>query len=115
MSSTADADDVDPLDQRDADALTQVMTVLDDADAVDDELPLVRGVDDIFLVVHVDEYVVDLRTQTCTCDDFFFRPSVEACKHIRRVEYAIGEREIPTWVDPSAIDDGLGDHVSTDY
>lgn len=113
MSSAVDAgdDEFQPIDDKDARALTEYMIVLDDADPVDDDLPSVRGVEAFFLVVHVDEHVVDLRTGSCTCDDWFYREPAGGCKHRRRVEFAIGERDVPEWVDPSAIDSGLGDHV----
>ena len=95
------------FDERDAKALTQYLTVLEDVGRV-------RGADDLYLVVSQSgrEYLVDARTGTCECDDARFRSPKGGCKHARRVAFATGDREIPEWVDVDAIDDSLGEHVS---
>ncbi|GAB7095199.1 hypothetical protein JCM30237_23520 [Halolamina litorea] len=90
------------LDRRDELALTQYLTVIDD-------LPAVAGDDDRYVVVSESgaAYVVDLGASTCTCPDYRYRGG--RCKHIRRVEFATGERPIPPWVE--GVDPDLGRHV----
>jgi len=87
------------LDDRDARALTESMVVLPEGG-------------DIFTVVGENgggEYQVDARKDRCTCPDHTYREV--QCKHIRRVAFATGERAIPAWVDTSAVDPVLGEHV----
>ena len=90
------------LDRRDELALTQYLTVLDD-------LPAVTGDDDRYVVVSESgaEYVVDIGEGACTCPDYRYRGG--RCKHIRRVEFATGERAIPAGVD--GVDPDLGRHI----
>jgi len=87
------------------------MTVLDDVDPVDDELPAVAGERGVYLVVSNSgaEHVVDATEPRCTCSDFEYRDV--RCKHLRRVAFATGERPLPDWTNRAAVDDGLGDHV----
>lgn len=94
-------DDEDELDRR---ALTQYLTVLEDVGRV-------RGADDLYLVVSQSgrEYLVDHRDGVCECPDHRYRG--RRCKHVRRVAFATGARPIPDWVDPSEVDDRLGEHV----
>lgn len=98
------ADDA-TLEERDVLALTQYLTVLDD-------LPSVAGKEDRYVVVSESgaAYLVDLRAGTCTCPDYRFRGN--RCKHIRRVEFATGEREIPPGID--GIDPDIGRHLHDD-
>jgi len=95
------ADDA-ALEERDVLALTQYLPVLDD-------LPSVAGDEDRYVVVSESgaEYLVDLGAGTCTCPDYRFRGN--RCKHIRRVEFATGEREIPPGID--GIDPDIGRHL----
>lgn len=90
------------LDRRDELALTQYLTVLDDLPAVADD-------DERYVVVSESgaEYVVDAREGTCTCPDYSYRGA--HCKHLRRVEFATGERSVPAGID--TIDPDLGRHV----
>lgn len=101
MTRPTPADDT-ALDERDVLALAQYLTVLDD-------LPSVAGDDDHYVVVSESgaEYFVDLRAGTCTCPDYRFRGN--RCKHIRRVEFATGKREIPPGID--GVDPDLGRHL----
>lgn len=105
--------DAPTINRRDADALTRPMTVLDDVSPATDELPDVAGAPGFYLVVSDSgrEYVVDAHGPRCTCPDFEYRPEVDRCKHIRRVAFATGEREVPNWATDDAVDDGLGQHV----
>lgn len=96
--------DGDVLDELDARALTQYLTVLDDVDRV-------RGAPDLFLVVSESgsEYLVDARGGACECADHEYRG--RRCKHLRRVAFATGRESIPAWVDRDDVDDQLGQHV----
>ena len=101
MSATHTTNDAE-LDRRDVLALTQYLTVLDD-------LPSVAGDDDRYVVVSQSgaAYLVDLGEGSCTCPDYRYRGG--RCKHLRRVEFATGARQIPDGVD--AVDPDLGRHL----
>jgi len=110
MSSADRSDAVDAttgpgtFDERAAKALTESMSVLDDR--LDHELR-----DEEFLVVTpTGTYHVDMVAETCDCPDALHRGV--RCKHQRRVDYARGAVPIPGWVDRSAIDEQLGQHLS---
>ena len=92
------------FDERAARALTETMSVLDGR--LDDDLR-----DEEFLVVTpTGTYRVDAIAETCDCPDALHRGA--RCKHQRRVDYARGAVPIPGWVNRSAIDDDLGQHLS---
>ena len=97
---------IEPLSDRDVRALTECMTALDDLGAV-------AGADGLYVVVSESgrSYTVDISNGACTCDDAFYRQPEGGCKHVRRVAFATERREIPAWVDRSAVDDQLGRHV----
>jgi len=106
------------LNGRDVAALTRRTLAVVDTDAADPQLPAIRDVPDLFLVVsshaepdrlRAEEYLVDLRDGSCTCPDARYRDV--RCQHIRRAEYATGRRTVPDAVDRSAVDPGLGAHV----
>lgn len=92
------------LDERDARALTEYLTVLED-------LGRARGADGLYLVVSQSgsEYLVDAREDRCECPDHEYRGG--RCKHLRRVDFATGARPVPIWADREAIDESLGQHV----
>jgi len=46
-----------------------------------------------------DCYRVDVRDGRCTCDDYRYREPEKGCKHIRRVHFAVGARDVPAGVD----------------
>lgn len=96
--NTAATDARTDLDDRDARALTECMSVLPDGG-------------DVYTVVGENggTYAVDAREGRCTCPDHQYREV--RCKHIRRVEFATGERAIPAWVETDSLDELLGDHV----
>lgn len=87
------------LDERDARALTEKMTVLDD------DAPGFYSV----TTESGSEYTVDARGGSCTCPDARHRDV--RCKHIRRVRFAVGRRTVPDWVDTDVVDPQLGTHV----
>jgi len=92
------------FDERAARALTESMTVLDDT--LDSDLR-----DEEFRVVTpTGTYTVDAIAETCDCPDALHRGV--RCKHARRVDYARGTVPIPGWVDRSAVDAQLGQHLS---
>ncbi|WP_284009516.1 hypothetical protein [Haloarcula pelagica] len=92
------------LDERDARALTEVMTVTEGGRA--------RGADGLFEVTTQSgsEYLVDMHDGRCECWDDSVRSA--GCKHRRRVAFATGRRPIPSWADRAAIDDDLGRFVA---
>lgn len=94
------------LDERDVSALTEIMSVLEDVGRV-------RGAAGLYLVVSESggTYTVDARSDACDCPDAEHRQPDGGCKHVRRVAFATGAREIPEWVDRDAVDDRLGEHV----
>lgn len=94
------------FDKRAAKALTESMSVLDDK--LDHDLR-----DEEFLVVTpTGTYTVDIVSGTCTCPDALHRAPDNGCKHKLRIEFARGLRPIPGWVDRSAVDDQLGQHLA---
>ncbi|WP_338756502.1 hypothetical protein V9T20_12535 (plasmid) [Halobacterium salinarum] len=97
----------DVLEKRDAAALTEKMTALDD-------VGWAKGSPGLYLVVTESGacYRVDHQEERCNCSDQFYRNPSGGCKHIRRVAYALGERQIPNWVNQRRVDDQLGDHVT---
>jgi hypothetical protein len=109
MAVTDSADGEDVLDEVDARALTQYLTVMDDVGRV-------RDAPGLFLVVSESgsEYLVDARDAACECPDSQYRDRSGGCKHIRRVLFATGREAIPAWVDRDDVDDQLGQHVDGD-
>jgi hypothetical protein len=94
------ADDVEQLDKRDARALTEHMDIYrDDPDTTTEEVAVYnKGT----------RHVVNARARFCDCEDQHYRQPEGGCKHLRRVDFESGRRDIPQWVQPSALDDGLG-------
>lgn len=106
-TKTHSADESIDLDERDVRALTEYFTVLED-------IGRAKAANDLYLVVSQSgrEYLVDMRTEACECPDARNRDPEGGCKHFRRVAFGTGERPIPAWVEPNAIDEDLGRHVS---
>jgi len=46
-------------------------------------------------------YTVDLLTETCECPDSEHRDPEGGCKHIRRVRFVTGAKDIPTCLNPT--------------
>jgi hypothetical protein len=93
MAVTDSADDALELDDRDVAALTDYMIVVEDAPG----MYLVYGQEG-------DEYVVDGESGACTCPDAQYRSPAGGCKHLRRVRFGTGERDIPAWAARDAMD-----------
>mgnify|MGYP000129705140 CR=1 FL=1 len=90
------------LESRDVRALTEYHSVLPEGG-------------DIYTVVSQSEstYTVDICEGRCTCPDWQHHVGPKGkCKHIRRVEYATGNRPIPAWINTDAVDPQIGVHVS---
>lgn len=99
-SAEVEGTDLEPRDVR---ALTEYLTVLEDAGRA-------RGAADLYLVVSQSgrEYLVDARTDACECPDAEHRRPDGGCKHVRRVAYATGARPVPAL---DGVDEQLGAHV----
>ncbi|WP_254547221.1 hypothetical protein [Halomarina pelagica] len=81
------------LAQRDVRALTEYLLVVAEAP----DLYVVYGEGG-------DEYTVDARTGACTCPDDEYRQPTGGCKHVRRVAFETGARDVPTWAHRTAMD-----------
>lgn len=101
------ADHADDAADRELDlrALTEYMTVLDDGD------DRARGAPGLYTVTTQSgsQYLVDTGLPACECPDFEYRS--RACKHIRRVMFSTGRRDLPGWTDEGEVDAQLGAHV----
>lgn len=112
LESRDDERSIEQLDDRDVRALTERMTVMPDVGDA-------RGADGLFTVVSHsgNSYLVDVRHGRCSCPDAEYNLPTddgrERCKHLARAEYVTGERSVPKWVDPNAIDDVIGVAVDT--
>lgn len=107
---TAENGSVEQLDERDARALTEYMSVLADVGRA-------RDAPGLFTVVGQNggTYLVDTHPGACECPDHEYRAGdlgPHGCKHQRRVAFATGGRAIPAWVDRDEIDPALGEHVA---
>jgi len=80
MSSESVQPDLEPRTRR---ALTEYMTVIEEAPAIF-SISTQSG----------SEYTVDLREPACTCPDFQHREEVTECKHIRRVRMEVGQVDV---------------------
>ncbi|RLM39280.1 hypothetical protein [Haloarcula sp. Atlit-120R] len=103
MAAAVDIDALAQLDQRDVAALTEHMDIYPDD-------PATRG-EQVAVYNRGQRYIVTPHVPCCDCPDMIHRRPSGGCKHIRRVEFARGERAIPAGVDYDAIDDGL--HIDT--
>ncbi|QRY26391.1 hypothetical protein [Halobacterium sp. BOL4-2] len=104
--ATSSLQAADVLDERDARALTQDMSVREDAGWA-------RGAPDCYLVDVADSgasYRVNARAGRCSCPAQFWRG--HKCTHLARVAFATGSREIPDWVQDDRVDPQLGYHLT---
>lgn len=90
------------IENRDARALTQYLTVIPIEGTGMYEVTSESG----------REYIVDLQETRCTCKDHEFRRV--RCKHIRRVEFETGARELPAWINEDALPCDFRAHVDAD-
>jgi hypothetical protein len=91
------------LGKRDVKALTQPMDVY----AAD---PATAGAHEVAVYHRGERRIVNVDVGFCTCEDAHYRDA--HCKHLRRAEYALGEREIPPGVNRAALDASLRDRLS---
>jgi hypothetical protein len=98
----ADAD----LETRDVKALSEHMVVLDELAPAPADAP------GLFHVTAESgrSYVVDAREESCTCADHRYRET--RCKHLRRVAFETGARDLPAWVDRDRLDRGFRQFVT---
>ncbi|MFC4549364.1 MULTISPECIES: hypothetical protein [Halorussus] len=87
MSTTDSASGTPPLTERDVRAAGELLLVVEHAP-------------DLYHVYSEDgtEYTVDARGGVCDCDDYHYRAPDDGCKHLRRVRFATGQRELPDGV-----------------
>ncbi|ELZ01578.1 hypothetical protein C480_17872 [Natrialba aegyptia DSM 13077] len=114
---TEQADTVEGIETREAKALTEIMTVLGDLPAVQDDSDRYSVTTESGREYHV--HVVD---GTChkkngeECPDQEYNlDDDDVCKHVHRARYAVGLKEIPEWIDEDAVDDDLGAFVPTKH
>ena len=105
MSVATDAVDGDEDHELDYRALAEYLTVLEDSDV------RARSAPNLYTVTSESgsTYLVDAELPACECADHEYRDRV--CKHIRRVEFATGRRDVPDFVDDAAVDEQLGLHI----
>jgi len=84
------------IDDRDVRALKERMSILAGHGRA-------AGAPGLFYVVgeHGSSYLVDVRERSCECPDGRHRDPDGGCKHVRRVLFATGAREIPDGVEPT--------------
>lgn len=94
------------LETRDVRALTEPMLVYPD----DPDAPL-----DCEVAVYSEDrqYIVNREVGFCECPDNHYRD--EVCKHLRRVAFEVGARDLPQWVDREQLDDGFRMFVDDDH
>jgi len=94
------------LSKRDRRALSEVISII--PPELDNNLE-----DDECLAVSESgsSYTVDIDDKSCECPDSLFNTPPEGrCKHVRRAEYATGERDVPMTTDVD-VDPALGQHT----
>ena len=100
---------VEQLTNRDVRALTEYMTVLSNG-------AIATNAPGLYTVISKAgrSYTVDLETGACECNDAFYHQPSGGCAHVRRVEFATGRRQVPEWVDETALDDQLKHNLNAD-
>lgn len=101
MSTTMPSGDAQ-LGKRDVKALTEPMMVVEDHPDVWSDAEVVVYNEDR-------EYTVNLALGFCDCADHHYRGA--DCKHMRRAGYALGQLEVPSWVDVESIDRPLRERL----
>lgn len=84
------------LDDRDARALTEPMDVYADDPAT--------SATEVAVYNDGQRHIVNPDAGFCDCDDWHYRQPDGGCKHVRRVQFERGDREIPQWATRDAID-----------
>lgn len=97
------ASDLKQLDDRDVRALTEHMDIYrDDPDTSTEEVAVYnKGT----------RHIVNPRARFCDCEDQHYRQPEGGCKHLRRLDFEDGRRDVPSWVQADALDDELADSI----
>ena len=105
MSVTTENVDGEENHELDYRALAEYLTVLEDGDV------RARSAPNLYTVTSESgsTYLVDAELPACECADHEYRDRI--CKHIRRVMFATGRRDVPGFVAADAVDPQLGLHV----
>ena len=95
--------EIQTLDPRDGRALRELMSAV----AIDEDAGK-------WTVYNAEghEYPMDVCEGVCSCEDFTHGHN--HCKHLRRVEYIVGDREVPEWVNPDEIERNLRDRLDSE-
>ncbi|QRV17375.1 hypothetical protein JMJ58_15055 [Haloterrigena salifodinae] len=100
-ANNADPNESIDLDDRDARALTEHITVV----------PTYDGSGDAEGVSPTTTCRIDTETLEGDCPDAKYNCADGRCKHVRRYEFASGRRLVPEWIDDSAITQPFGEFV----
>jgi hypothetical protein len=98
-SATQQVQQLAQLDERDVRALTEPMDVYVDDPATAD------GDHEVAVYNEGERRLVNVDVGFCDCPDAHYRQA--HCKHLRRVEFALGRRAVPAGIRTEALDDGL--------
>jgi len=92
------------LETRDIRALSEPMIVLPERLTVPSD-----GVGPGMYLVQTEDrsYVVDPDLEACTCSDAEYRSPESGCKHVRRVAFETGARDLPAWIDRGRLGHGF--------
>jgi len=88
-ATTPDIEQAARLDDRDMRALSEYMTVFVEAPGM------------FRVYAEGSTYTVDLETETCECPDSTHRDPEGGCKHVRRIRFTTGARDIPDCIEPT--------------
>lgn len=88
-ATTPDIEQAAQLTDRDIRALSERMTVFVEAPGL------------FTVYAEASTYLVDLETEACECPDSEYRDPEGGCKHIRRVRFTTGARDIPDCINPT--------------
>lgn len=106
--SQATASSSGHLPDRDRRALTEVMTVnyWDDPNVEDHEVAVYSSKKEGGKYI-TNTYRVNPSARLCNCGDMLYRRPTEGCKHVRRVLFELGERDIPASIDTESLAEGI--------
>lgn len=97
--------DIEELSPREVRALREPMRVVEDD-------PESWGEHEVMVYSEDRKHLVNVDVKHCDCGDAAHRRVT--CKHIYRAEFALGEREIPDWVEMDSVDDQLRTRLEDD-
>jgi hypothetical protein len=106
--SQATASSSGHLPDRDRRALTEVMTVnyWDDPNVSDHEVAVYTSKKENG-VLTTNRYRVNPTAHICNCGDMIHRRPTDGCKHVRRVLFELGKKDIPDSFDTESLADGV--------